>query len=470
MLAVPRLTVVLVLLLALLTTAIAGWRQRMTVAQRTGNQPVAASAAGAADAKSWKVLGVSSCSAAACHNAPLGPTPKRSEYAHWISRDKHARAYAVLFEERSQRIQANRRAAAPAHEDALCLKCHVSPDFEMEKQNPRFDLADGVHCETCHGPAEGWLAPHSRAGWSDMPIQAKLALGFRPMKDLKARAQSCVECHIGAPRVGADVNHDLIAAGHPRLYFELRSYLARYPKHWLSSDDRKRNPDHEARLWLIGQLVSASQSLKLLAWRADPNQMAPWPELAEFDCFACHQPISAESRRTLPRHSHRLGLPPPNTWYTSSLLVLVSASETPLNLKPWTEINEAFLDFAKDRRRISVSALDMAKGLDLLAEQAARRPTNAAFWNLLAQRLIVHTASDQPTWDQAAQCYLALDALCQSLDDIGEKIPHAAHIRASLSKLRQLLTFAPGTESPAPDFHPGSVTKLFNLLQQRMNP
>lgn len=448
----------------------AGWRQVPAMAQRTSTQAGAASTAETADARPWKVLGVSSCSAAACHNAPLGPTPKRSEYAHWISRDKHAHAYAVLFEERSQRIQANRRAAVPAHEDALCLKCHVSPDFEVERQNPRFDLADGVHCETCHGPAEAWLAPHSRPQWSQMPQQAKMALGFRPMKDLHVRARSCVECHIGSPRVGADVNHDLLAAGHPRLYFELRNYLARYPKHWLAADDRKRNPDHEARLWLIGQLVSASQSLKLLAWRAEPAHKAPWPELAEFDCYACHQPLTPQLRRTKPRPPHQHGLPPPNAWYTSCLPVLVDASKMSLNLKPWTELNQAILDFAKDRRKICDCAQELATALDLLAEQAARQPADAAFWYRLADRLIAQAASDLSSWDHAAQRYLALEAVCQTLDDLGGRSPQAATIRASLPQLRQLLTFAPETESPAPDFDPVSITNLIKTLQQRLKP
>lgn len=466
-LAVPRILVLLLFASALLTAGSTVPREADAVAQRMKAQQSTA-AAETADAKPWKVLGVASCSAAACHNAPLGPTPKRSEYAHWISRDKHARAYAVLFEERSQRIQANRRAVAPAHEDALCLKCHVSPDFEIEKHNPRFDLADGVHCETCHGPAEGWLARHSRPGWSQMPQQAKIALGFRPMKDLHFRAKACTECHIGSPRMGADVNHDLIAAGHPRLYFELRSYHARYPKHWLPAEDRTRHPDYEARLWLIGQLVNASQSLKLLAWRADPVHKAPWPELAEFDCYACHQPLGAPSRRSTPSTPHRLGLPPPNTWHTSSLPLLFDFSKGTLNPDQWTELNQAFLDLAKDRDKIIHCAQELARGLDLLAEQAARQPADAALWHLLADRLIAQAASGRPSWDHAAQRYLALEAVCQALDDMGDRSPQTAAIRASLPQLRQLLTFAPGTESPAPDFNPDSITDVLKTLQQRL--
>ena len=29
-----------------------------------------------------------------------------------------------------------------------------------------FKMEDGVGCENCHGPAVGWLGPHTTRGWS----------------------------------------------------------------------------------------------------------------------------------------------------------------------------------------------------------------------------------------------------------------------------------------------------------------
>ena len=50
------------------------------------------------------------------------------------------------------------------------------------------------------------------------------------------QAQVCVGCHVGAPAKDGvparDLNHDLMAAGHPRLIFELSSYQANMPPHW----------------------------------------------------------------------------------------------------------------------------------------------------------------------------------------------------------------------------------------------
>src|SRR5437660_5354391 len=106
--------------------------------------------------------GVASCSAAACHG---GMRPEaRAEYSIWADHDKHARAYQVLFDERSRRIIKNLGAEAPAHENRSCLSCHgmaVPPSL----QGPRFQANDGIGCERCHGPAESWLTAHYTAAW-----------------------------------------------------------------------------------------------------------------------------------------------------------------------------------------------------------------------------------------------------------------------------------------------------------------
>ena len=53
--------------------------------------------------RSFRYAGAGSCSAAACHNGPSSKGVLGSEYALWVSEDRHARAYEVLFNERSVR-------------------------------------------------------------------------------------------------------------------------------------------------------------------------------------------------------------------------------------------------------------------------------------------------------------------------------------------------------------------------------
>ena len=181
--------------------------------------------------------------------------------------------------------------ALPATKTALCLKCHSSNDGRCDNTGPRFLLSDGVGCESCHGPAGRWLTVHYRDDFRNQSPEYKASLGMRNTKDLATRAKVCTECHVG--NVNKDVNHDLIAAGHPRLNFEYAAFLANYPKHWSRSrPDRPPHPDFapdfEARAWAVGQAASAQAALDLLAYRAEEKHGRPWPEFAEYDCFACH--------------------------------------------------------------------------------------------------------------------------------------------------------------------------------------
>jgi len=94
------------------------------------------------------------------------------------------------------------------------------------------------------------------------------------------------------------MNHDMIAAGHPPLRFEMASYEALLPrKHWDEGPRRQAQPDYELQLWAAGRIASADAALSLLESRA--RQANPWPELAESNCLACHQQLRSERRNSL---------------------------------------------------------------------------------------------------------------------------------------------------------------------------
>src|SRR5262249_29673409 len=158
--------------------------------------------------------GPASCAAVACHNAH-GPQGSRgSEYTTWVAHDPHAQAYTVLTEPRSYAIFKNyyrRSRAAPVprpDRDPLCLNCHLEPGLATLNRDDRFSPADGVSCEACHGPAQKWLARHHRDDWRRLSAAQKQALGMADTRDVLARAEVCVGCHVG--RGGTGVNHDLI--------------------------------------------------------------------------------------------------------------------------------------------------------------------------------------------------------------------------------------------------------------------
>ena len=85
-----------------------------------------------------------------------------------------------------------------------------------------------------------------------------------------------------------------MGAGHPRLSFELDTFTAIQPAHFVVDDDyRQRKPAAGgAQIWAIGQAVALANTLELLL---DPEigQDGLFPELTFFDCHACHKPMSA---------------------------------------------------------------------------------------------------------------------------------------------------------------------------------
>ena len=55
----------------------------------------------------------------------------------------------------------------------------------------------------------------------------------------------------------------------------------------------------EAQAWRVGQVVSAEAALRLLIGRATAakEKAQPWPEFAEYDCYACHHGLQGPSWR-----------------------------------------------------------------------------------------------------------------------------------------------------------------------------
>src|SRR6185369_11307888 len=179
-----------------------------------------------------RFFGVASCASMACHHFNGAKGEVRSEYSTWSAWDKHARAYAVLENERSHRIVNNLYYSEadpdkmPATKRKLCLECH-STFAEESQKGERFFVGDGVGCESCHGAAEKYLDKHYLTGFKEMSHEQKEKdFGLRNVWDLSARTKLCTTCHVG--NKDKDVNHDLIAAGHPRLNFEMGGYHGIY--------------------------------------------------------------------------------------------------------------------------------------------------------------------------------------------------------------------------------------------------
>ena len=145
-------------------------------------------------------LGVVTCAGSTCHGAvqPLQKSPVlQNEYVTWSRQDSHANAYNVLLNEESQRIARNLGLQA-AHEADLCLDCHAD-NVPGGRRGNRFQIADGVGCEACHGGSEQWLGPHTSGKNTH---QDNLAQGLYPTENPIDRAKLCLSCHFGTEMAG----------------------------------------------------------------------------------------------------------------------------------------------------------------------------------------------------------------------------------------------------------------------------
>jgi hypothetical protein len=232
-------------------------------------------------------VGVVNCASSLCHGS-ISPWKDsnvlQNEYVTWSRVDKHSTmAYQVLLTERSQRIAKNLGLKEPAQQAKLCLDCH-SHNPPPQWRGERFRTGEGVTCEACHGPAQNWIQAHVATGATHA---GNVAHGLYPTNEPVAQAKLCLSCHFG--NKDKFVTHRMMGAGHPRMSFELDTFLQTSPAHFvIDADWEKRKGSWDpARVWAIGQALAADELLDVLL---DPKRSHDglFPELVVFDCHACH--------------------------------------------------------------------------------------------------------------------------------------------------------------------------------------
>ena len=440
-----------------------------------------------------RYIGAAGCAAAMCHGGggivAGESTPVGSEYTYWLSRDPHAHAYAALLDPVSVSIIRNLRASPryadlpEASEASICLTCHsISPGSTAGEPNPH-GLQGGVSCEACHGPAEHWLEPHKRADWKTRSAAEKESLGLWNTQDVLSRAKLCSECHVGGRR--GDVNHDLIAAGHPRMAFEFAAYQTNMPAHWDVSAERRAglkadtgsvtdlNAAYEAELWAIGQVAVAHQALELLQLRAGDSAaesaQAVWPEFSEWNCYDCHHHLEAESWHHQRQNTGgRPGQPAWGTW-TYPLLPLLSAETEGPDLarpdSPLRKLEREMIRVYPDREEVKRLAAQAAAQLDRWAVELNGR----ADWSDRARLSLVRVITDGPTvasrdWDGAAQTYLALSALANEASRAQAGELGGPMLQRGLDTIREALRFGTDDNPDVMTSPPNYADRLDTIL------
>ncbi|MHC4875602.1 MAG: multiheme c-type cytochrome [Planctomycetota bacterium] len=283
------------------------------------------------DAPQAKFQGLRSC--IPCHNedtnrssvfAALSPEFCSLNEIATFENDKHRQAYELLTGPLGQQMQkllatARNDADYKVTDDKNCLSCHANWHWkEGFEKPPLFEF--GVTCESCHGASSLWEGPHDLPEWrKESPETKENKFGFIDVRNPIRRAKQCFSCHIGNVQEGKVVTHEMYAAGHPPLPgIEIESFAEQMPSHWRFLHEKgefkfrdeyvKANfpgVEHDpltdlprTKSTLIGGVMAMREALNLFASQAnDESSSGEWPELAVFDCSACHHDLAAPGWR-----------------------------------------------------------------------------------------------------------------------------------------------------------------------------
>ena len=254
-------------------------------------------------------IGRASCATATCHGGILGTGPAwHTSASVWESRDPHARAGEKLLNETSRQIVIGLDPRAADDQDSYlsvlnqhCAGCHTTAGRWTDPVTTgrvRDLISEGVSCEACHGPASRWKKEHTLSSW-ETSEQLIIASGMLDTRSLLSRTDVCVRCHVGSRTKDGrirDMNHDMIAVGHPPLHFDMHLYSEHYARtgaHWdFSNDPMVTMPSNKVLSITRGlELRVLAAAAQLSTERSQLGDRVPAPELSEYDCAACHHDL-----------------------------------------------------------------------------------------------------------------------------------------------------------------------------------
>jgi hypothetical protein len=393
----------------------------------------------AAAAQGLRFEGVASCAGSTCHGRAEGNgvVVRQDEIATWQAPSSpsgaHSRAYAVLDSSRGRQIAATLGLGSPTSARE-CLGCHSTP---AGQRGPQFQVSDGVGCEACHGAASGWIAGHYAMGGTH---RANVAAGMVPLDQPQARARVCLDCHFGSAANGQFVTHRLMAAGHPRISFELDLFSALQQHYDIDADyvARKGSPS-SVRLWAVGQAEAVRRSVDLFA-RPDRGTWGVFPEFYFYDCHSCHRAISDGPERKLtfetnPGRPIPFGMPP----YNDENMIMLSAAARVLAPGQAAGFDAASKDFHRAMGEGRPQALAAAKRLGgsaaALSDALARGGGSGDAFRIIAAIADKTTSPRFTDYAGSAQAVMAIDTLLNALVREGSvTVGAAAGIRADINR------------------------------------
>ena len=429
---------------------------------------------------SQSILG---CMTTACHgsNVPDTKTWQRAGKI-WLDQDPHARAYTSLLTESSVRIVARlvKEQLDPDSQayrnvlNARCVSCHASENA------PEKERELGADCQVCHGGADAWGSDHYSSEWKALGKSRFDNTNMLNVESMASRARVCSSCHIGelnrtsGPSTGKDreVDHRLMAAGHPPMHFDFESYMRRYPVHWDTQDERiGLSSSVGVERWRTGKITAAITKLNLLAARAERTtsnsaKVNDWPELTEYSCTSCHHTLGQPSWR---QSRGANAIADWDDWCVSQLDCAVRDEAS-------TELKSQLIDLkrhvehrAPEPRQVALSALSVRRWLESELNHALTPAENTVERMLPKLQSRLERVDEIRNWESATQWYIATRVLSERLGVAGlqDPLPFVVEDPFVASDAKWKLTFRKDFDTPK-RFHPDMLKKYSNDLMQQL--
>ena len=314
-----------------------------------------------------------------------------------------------------------------------CADCH-----DQEAATLAGSAHARIGCESCHGASSGWLASH----YAVPATHAKnVENGLVPLENASARASVCLDCHFGSAKPGQFVTHSMMAAGHPRISFELDLFSA-LQLHWDEDADyvRRKGRVDNLQLWAVGQAEAVQRSLSLFA-TSDHGSQGIFPEFYFYDCHSCHRQIYDRSTfkrsfETNPGRPIRFGTPP----YNDENIIMLSAVSRVLAPGQAETFDAASRNFHAAMNRGRGEAVAAARKLNAAADALSRvlaargysADTSFAVISAIAGKAISPRFTD---YAGSTQAVMAIDTLLNALVRQGRiTVGAAAGIRANINR------------------------------------
>ena len=400
--------------------------------------------------------GVATCAGSTCHGRSEGngAVVRQDEIATWQAPSSasgaHSRAYSVLASRRGRQI-AQTLGLGAATSAPACLGCHATY-VPQSRRGARFHTSDGVGCESCHGAAEGWLQVHYEKAASHA---SNVRAGLVPLEDPQVRAKICLDCHYGSTDTGQFVTHSMMAAGHPRISFELDLFSSLQQHHTEDADyARRKGRSDSVRLWAVGQAEAVARATDLFA-RPGFGMRGMFPEFYFYDCHSCHRAITDGPARRLTFETNP-GRPIPfgNAPFNDENIIMLSAVGRALAPGAGEAFGDASVEFhramARDRGSAQQAAIALRERAQALSNALAARSFGSSdAYQVIAAIASQATAPRFTDYAGSVQAVMAVDTLLNALVREGRvTVGAAAAIRANINRAYAAVA-APETYRPA---------------------